>query len=108
MYFGWLCMSCRQPATETLRAQSSIGHRATEARRNTGRGLGDSVAKMLRVSVAASIRNGGHLSRVEGLHESSRPFQIEFRVARLNAQEKAIAARQREPRYIEDRVIRHR
>src|SRR5689334_17123636 len=54
------------------------------------------------------FRNGGHLSRIERLEEPPRCFEIELRVARLDADEESVAARQGEARNVEHRVIRLR
>src|SRR5262245_3299981 len=74
----------------------------------------DEIEKMLRVlcvlrgKAFCSICNDCYLSRLECFEKSTRLRQIELLVARLDAQEKSIAARQREARDVEDRVIRLR
>src|SRR5262245_35733584 len=55
-----------------------------------------------------SVRNGRHLARAERFEEAARPLEIELWIPGLDAQEKLVAGRQREPRDVEDRVIRHR
>src|SRR5438093_7154367 len=55
-----------------------------------------------------SIGNDSHLSRLERFKKPARLRQIELLVACFDAQEKSIAARQREPRDIKHRVIRLR
>src|SRR5689334_177990 len=75
-------MSCRQPS-ETSPSSTSAPSDAPEA----------------------LVRNGRNLPWAERFEEPARPFQIELRVARFDAQEEAVAARQREPRYVEHRVI---
>src|SRR5689334_9162623 len=54
------------------------------------------------------IGNGRDLSRAERLEELARAVEGELRVARLDAQEEPVAARQREARHVEHRVIRLR
>src|SRR5689334_4801102 len=55
-----------------------------------------------------SIRDSGHLPRIQGLQESSRTLDVELRIDRLDAEKEPVAAGQREARQVEDRVIRHR
>ena len=62
----------------------------------------------LRVSVARFVRNGRHLPWTERVKEGARLLEIELRIPCLDAEKEAIAAGQREPRHVEDRVIRHR
>src|ERR1044071_1578847 len=54
------------------------------------------------------IRNGRHLSRTERFQIAPRLLDVELRVARLDAQEEAVAAGEREPRHVEHRGIRLR
>src|SRR6266404_365139 len=107
-------MSWRQPATEI---QSINNHRGTEARRPTKprTALRFGVASTCWRRFAAptkqnqqSVRNGRHLPWAERVEEGARLLEIEVRVPCLDAEKEAIAAGKREPRHIEDRVIRHR
>src|SRR5712691_294041 len=54
------------------------------------------------------IGNSGDLPRIEGLEESARRVDVEPRIPSFDAEEEPVAARQREARHIEDRVIRLR
>src|SRR5581483_11894340 len=92
MYFGWSCMSCRQDAdaSPTSTASSAAASRSP------------------RPIVRGPIGNGRHLARTERLEELARVVELELRVARLDQQEEAVAARQREPRHVEHGVIRRR
>src|SRR4051812_26541113 len=54
------------------------------------------------------IRNGRHLARIQHRQKLARLFQIELGIGRLDAEEEPIAARQREARHVEYRVIRLR
>src|SRR4051812_22858790 len=91
MYFGWSCMSRRQPDT-TINARA-----ATAAKKNC-----------LPLSVVGSVGNGRDLPRVQRFEKAARRFQLELGILRLDAQEEAVAARQGEARHVEHRVIRLR
>src|SRR6516162_8771983 len=105
MNFGWSCMSCRQAVVEPPPDTAATKNTKTRKR---GRAL---CTKTLFAGFVVScvscclVRNGRHLSRIERFQESSRPFQIELRVGRLYTEKKSIAAREREPRNVEHRVI---
>src|SRR5437879_6101614 len=60
------------------------------------------------LNVVGSVRNGCDLTRMERVQELLRALEIELRVLRFNAEKKPVAARQREPRDVEDRVVRLR
>src|SRR5712671_7256621 len=55
--------------------------------------------------VRGSIRDSGHLPRIERREELACPFQIELRVGGFDAEEEPVPARQREARHVEHRVI---
>ena len=57
---------------------------------------------------ARSVLNFRHRSRHEPLQEPTRQLAVEHRIGRLDAEEEPIAAREREARHVEHRVIRHR
>src|SRR5436190_22021861 len=54
------------------------------------------------------VCNGRHPPRAERFEKPASRLEIELRVCRLDAQEKTVAARQREAGHVEDRVIGHR
>src|SRR6266480_1525537 len=54
------------------------------------------------------VRNGRHPPRAQRFEKPASRLEIELRVLRLDAQEEAVAARQREAGHVEDRVIGHR
>src|SRR5882672_7744841 len=58
--------------------------------------------------VFGSVRDSGHLPRIERREELACPFQIELRIGRLDAEEEPVPARQREARHVEHWVIRLR
>src|SRR5437868_10948881 len=82
MYFGWLCMSCLQPA-------AARRQKAADRRQKLRRDFID-------------------FTRIESLQELQRPLTIELRIVRLDQQEELVAARVLEAWHVEDRVIRHR
>src|SRR5882672_9416389 len=102
-------MSCRQPTTtSTQRTQQRT---QSERVRLCGPSLCGplwSSEVTLCVLVIVSIRNGRHLPRAERLEKLPRRFDVELRILRLDAEEEPVAARQREPRHVEHRVIRLR
>src|SRR5580765_2625659 len=55
-----------------------------------------------------SVGNGCYLPRTERLEKSSRPFEIELRIARFDAQEEPVSAGEGEPCHVEDRMVRLR
>src|SRR6185369_7927949 len=55
-----------------------------------------------------SVRNGRDLARTERLEKSSRPFEIELRIARFDAQEEPVSAGEREACHVEYRMVRLR
>src|SRR5438067_1777090 len=87
MYFGWLCMSWRQPAANAADTKDT---------------------KVTKDTKEVLIRNSGYLSRAERLEEPARPLEVEPRILGFDAEKEPVAARQREPRHVEDRVIRLR
>src|SRR5690349_8185687 len=105
-------MSWRQP----LAAAARISHRDTEMQSGVRRAARGSAAPTkrgttplcLRACVALSVRNGRHLARLERLEKPARLLQVELRILRFDAEEEPIPAGEREPRHVEDRVIRHR
>src|SRR5438552_18518350 len=111
-------MSCRQaaaPSTSTAAAAKNTTRRSTTS--STTEDTEDAEAIwdqiklilcVLRGDALCSVRNDGHLSRLERLHEPARRGQVELLVARLDAEEKPVAARERESRDVEHRVIRLR
>src|SRR5690349_4610843 len=94
MYFGWSCMSWRQPAPISAAVMMKRHHAAGKA---------DGVRERRPL-----IGNGGHLPRSERLQKRARAFQIELGVSRFDAQEEAVAAGEREARNVEHRMIRLR
>src|SRR5262245_45893086 len=96
-------MSCRQPApSRTTRTINAEGAEPAENFSLSARSAGSAFA------VRGSVRNGGHLARIERLEEPARVLEVKLRVLRLDAQEESIAAREREARHVEDRVVGHR
>src|SRR2546423_3567558 len=98
-------MSCRHAfsannATTTINAET--------AERAEPRFSAISASSALIVVTAVLLRNGRHLPWTERVEEGARLLEIELRVPCLDAKKEAIAAGKREPRHVEDRVIRHR
>src|SRR6186713_619374 len=58
--------------------------------------------------LSVSVRNGRDLARTERLEKSSRPFEIELRIARFDAQEEPVSAGEREPCHVEYWMVRLR
>src|SRR5947208_531089 len=56
----------------------------------------------------ASVRNFGHLARIQAVQKISRIISIEQRIIRLDSQKKAVPRCQSKSRHIEDGMIRHR
>src|SRR5581483_7019903 len=102
-YLGWLCMSCRQPAADSAASASIAAERC--AVRTLRRGERSLVGRAL-PAVFVSILNFGDLRRVEAGQETPRLVAIEAGVARLDAEEVAIARREAEARRVEHRVVR--
>src|SRR5262245_42708462 len=67
-----------------------------------------SVLCVLRGKALRLVSNDRHLFGLERFQKTARLGQIEFLVSRFDAQEKPVAARERESRYVEHRVIRLR
>src|ERR1017187_7427364 len=82
IYFGWSCMSCRHPDSNTSEHAS---------------------APNLRL-----VRNFRYLSRLQRLQKRARFVVIEKRIGGFDAQEKTVARGQRESRHVESGVIGHR
>src|SRR5437762_4772856 len=98
-------MSCRQAVAKT-RSAAPTNHPARLIRKSSN--TEDTEKSTEGVRAFLLIRNDGHLSRLERLHEPARLRQVELLVARLDAEEKPVAARERESRDVEHRVIRLR
>src|SRR5919108_5252451 len=79
-YFGWLCMSCRQPVSA----------------------MTDNAAAM------SLVLDFIDLSRSQGLEKLERLHAVELRIRGLDREEQLVLARANERRHVEDRVIRHR
>src|SRR3954471_860954 len=79
VYLGWSCMSCRQ-AVESADASATIASARTVAARFTTKDTRDTKGEVF------SVRNGCHLPGTERFEEGARPFEMEPRVARLDAQ----------------------
>src|SRR5215213_612615 len=109
-YLGWLCMSCRQPATPAI--ESAATHSATILPADAGspalvgrRREPRTADRAPRMSVCDFI----DVPRTQPLQEVRGALPIEFRVGRFDGQEESLgAADLREARHIEHRVIRHR
>src|SRR4051812_37624061 len=95
-------MSCRQAEKNSVKVTKVT--KGTKGRRNAGRA---SVTFVSFVSLFL-ISNSGNLPWFQGFQEPSGSLEIELRVRRLDAEEEPVAARQRESRQVEYRVIRHR
>src|SRR3954447_21211125 len=130
MYFGWSCMFWRHPerhsaATMTVaqpfRAalrRRSAGLKACATRPSAGlkaRGRRPSAGlkacttrRRHSVRATRSIRNGRDLPRVERLEKLARRVKVELRILRFDAEEEPVAAGERKPRHVEDRVVRLR
>src|SRR5437016_10593803 len=90
-------MSCRQAAL--TRAIDAKDTKDTKDRDDL---------RVLSVDTLTLVGNGGHLPWPERLQERAGVFEIELRVACFDAQEEPVAARQREARDVEHRVVRLR
>src|SRR5712691_1871805 len=93
--------------TET-RVRRGWGPKVNGRRRVDGLAHGRSFVSFVTSVSLFLLRNGSYLSRIEGFEEAARRFDVELRIPRLDAQEEPVAAREREPRHVEHRVIRHR
>src|SRR5215470_3437590 len=117
VYFGWSCMSRRQPLvttalttinTEIAEIAESFSHRAPSdlcdlcvdrcARR----------APRLCDSVTMSKIHSGNVTRVQPDEKLARRLVVELPVFRFDHEEEPAAAGQREPLDVEHGVIRHR
>src|SRR3977135_336403 len=99
-------MSCRHavppsPTTATINAES-----AELAEKPWAYFL--SVLRGLCVDRDLLVRNGRHPPRAQRFEKPASRLEIELRVLRLDAQEKSVAARQREAGHGEDPGIGHR
>src|SRR5882762_5564922 len=107
-------MSCRhaEPASSTATTSSkTIPLEVGRALSGPAAGGPDKVRptiRKVRPTIRSLFRNGRHLPWTERVKEGARLLEIEPRVPRLDAEKEAIAAGKREPRHVEDRVIRHR
>src|SRR6478672_3577128 len=113
-------MSWRQPETTTQRRQRTqrrVSHGDTETQRFVWSEKTDPLC--LSVSVAKPlcelptlcvllVGNGRDLPRLERFEEAARRFDVELRIPRFNAEKEPVAAGEREPRQVENRVIRLR
>src|SRR5476649_1165778 len=101
MYFGWSCMSWRHAEPD----KPAISHENAKTRNQILFVLscfrGDPITR-------GSVCNGRDLPRVQRFEEVARRFDVELGILRLDAEEEPVTAGQREPRQVEDRVIRHR
>ena len=88
MYFGWSCMSCRQPAPARAASSQQPAHAC------------EHLDPML-------VRNFRHLPRLQSLQKLARLLAIEQRVGGFDAQEETVARCQRESRHVEHRMVRH-
>src|SRR5437899_6814907 len=91
-YFGWSCMSWRH-AAKTRHAATED----TKETKDTEEWAQERLAPFVTFVPFASsflIRNCGDLPRTEGRQELARPFEVEFRVGGLDAEEEAVPARQ--------------
>src|SRR5262249_41434115 len=95
MYFGWSCMSWRQPVTTIAPRTQRLTERTPRRRARVGvlRGSGDATIRALD---SISVGNGRHLPRLERLEKPPRAIDVELRVDRLDAEEEPVAARERE------------
>src|SRR3954447_2958064 len=93
-YFGWSCMSWRQAATVSRSADAPSSRPRRPCRSW--------------FTIDNLFRNRGHLVGTERGHERAGALEIELAIARFDAEEEAVAARHREARVVEDRVIRLR
>src|SRR5690348_2068710 len=94
-------MSCRHPDTNTKTAKDAKTYFTSEF-------LTFAAFAIFAVERRRSVRNGRHLPRTERLEIAPRVLEIELRVARLDAEEEPVPAREREPRDVEHRMIRLR
>src|SRR5215471_3481129 len=92
-------MSCRQPASRMSKMGTVANFRPPLPKIRGSTHFAEPLVLM---------RNFTHLSRLQRLQKLARAVVIEQRIRRLDAQEKSIAAGQRETRHIERRVIWHR
>src|SRR3954463_5088939 len=103
MYLGWSCISCRQPPPTR-----AINTKDTKDTKDPETLCVLCVLCVVRLNAFTLIGNRGYLSRPQRLEKRARAFEIELRVARLDAQEETVPARQRKPRHVEHRVVRLR
>src|SRR6185295_17786789 len=108
-------MSWRQPENRIASARNTAAERVTtedtgdtEQQTCTRTGLILSVLRVPRGRELLLVGNGRDLPRIQGFEEAARRFELELRILRLDAQEETVAARQREARHVEHRVIRLR
>src|SRR4029078_5282820 len=95
-------MSCRQPPEKT--AVTTMDTKDTKVLE--GKSL--CVLRVLSGERSCLVRNDGHLSRFERFEKPARLLEVELSVSCFDAQKKSIAADQRKPGDVEDRVIRLR
>src|SRR5689334_8832431 len=98
MNLGWSCMSWRQPAV--MRRES-----IAETSANRSLTLG---ACRIRLLPPVLMGNFGHLSRLQCFQELADLSVIEQRIYGFDAQEKTVAAGERESRHVKRRMVRHR
>src|SRR3954470_12657600 len=95
MYFGWLCISCRQPVS--ARKMNSDAEAQRRGEESAFRKPFLCVSASLRPIANLSVRNFRPLPRLQRLQETARVVVMEHWVSRLDTQEKPVARRQREP-----------
>src|SRR5678815_1555721 len=100
-------MSWRQP-TPRSNVKSETAENAKIAEKLCPDSFSASFAISTVPFLTASVRNSGYLPRTERLEKPSRRFEIELRIARFDAQEEAVSAREREPCHVEYRMVRLR
>src|SRR5581483_3321812 len=108
MYFGWSCISCRHAAVNNSVHGAATKNTKTRNTRKPFCTNGPFAAFVLSWVSRRLVRNGRDLTRIQRFKKLARAFDVELRIDRLDADEKAIAARERESRHVEDRVIRLR
>src|SRR5262245_38693643 len=114
-------MSCRQPAEKTPNNAAPTKNPTRPVTKNfTTEEAEDTeafrvwiqwilcVLCALRGKALRLVSNDRHLSRLERFQKTARLREIELLVPRFDAQERPVAAGQRESRHVENRMIRLR
>src|SRR5882762_3525030 len=94
-------MSWRQPC-------SVIAMISTTGSEGRGPDAADAPTHLATRETDVLVGNRGDLSWPQRFQERARPLEVELWIARFDAQKKAVPARERESRDVEDRVIRLR